>query len=548
MIPIRLNIRNFLSYRENVPTLDFTGLHVACLCGDNGHGKSALLDAITWCLWGQARGQVQDDLVSYGADEARVELDFAARDGNFRAVRSRRRAGGRRRQGATDLQLVTLADDGSPMEVVSGNSIRETQARIEQQVGMDYETFINSAFLLQGRADEFTNKTPAERKAVLASILGLASYDRFQARARERAAEKRSESDRLSGSLQQMQSDLEAVGDPARELLGLGSSISEIEGRLSAVRKEADELRSRVSALRRLESELAGLHDRFSRGSQEVSRVELTISSIEGRIAEHRRLIARKDDIDEGIRRFQEAQERFRQLEASRQQHESLIWKQADLERTIEIEKTRLEAEARQLGRRIQEELSPLAASEETIRNQLADIGRELTELEKGSTELAGKRESLQRLATSIGEAQTLSERYKTEGEQIRDKLRFLGNADPAGVVCPLCLSPLSEDGCQRLAQNYRVEIEEKRELYRVNRRELGILEAQKQELETNLATQEQQHIAETNRLRSAASRAETQLQAARAARAEQVKVEGQLSEHVTILKQGNTARLKGPS
>ena len=91
MIPVKLNLRNFLSYRENVPTLDFTGVHVACLCGDNGHGKSALLDAITWCLWGHARGQVQDDLVSYGADEARVELDFLARDGRFRVIRSRRR-------------------------------------------------------------------------------------------------------------------------------------------------------------------------------------------------------------------------------------------------------------------------------------------------------------------------------------------------------------------------------------------------------------------------------------------------------------------------
>ena len=51
MIPLRLNLRNFLCYRENVPELDFTGLHVACLCGSNGHGKSALLDAITWNLW-----------------------------------------------------------------------------------------------------------------------------------------------------------------------------------------------------------------------------------------------------------------------------------------------------------------------------------------------------------------------------------------------------------------------------------------------------------------------------------------------------------------
>ena len=56
MIPQRLSVRNFLCYRENVPPLDFTGLHLACLCGANGHGKSALLDARTWGLGGRAYG------------------------------------------------------------------------------------------------------------------------------------------------------------------------------------------------------------------------------------------------------------------------------------------------------------------------------------------------------------------------------------------------------------------------------------------------------------------------------------------------------------
>ncbi len=40
MIPVRLQVRNFLSYRDNVPPLDFAGIHVACLSGANGHGKA----------------------------------------------------------------------------------------------------------------------------------------------------------------------------------------------------------------------------------------------------------------------------------------------------------------------------------------------------------------------------------------------------------------------------------------------------------------------------------------------------------------------------
>ena len=66
MIPLKLTLKNFLSYRDNVPTLDLEGIHVACLCGQNGHGKSALLDSMTWALWGKARGKNQSELIHYG--------------------------------------------------------------------------------------------------------------------------------------------------------------------------------------------------------------------------------------------------------------------------------------------------------------------------------------------------------------------------------------------------------------------------------------------------------------------------------------------------
>ena len=78
MIPLKLTVKNFMCYRDNVPMLDLQGIHVACLCGDNGHGKSALLDSITWALWGQARARTHDELVHQGLDNMAVELEFSA--------------------------------------------------------------------------------------------------------------------------------------------------------------------------------------------------------------------------------------------------------------------------------------------------------------------------------------------------------------------------------------------------------------------------------------------------------------------------------------
>ncbi len=66
MIPIRLKLRNFMCYRDDVPPLSFAGIHTACISGDNGNGKSALVDAMTWALWGKARAKSDDDLVHLG--------------------------------------------------------------------------------------------------------------------------------------------------------------------------------------------------------------------------------------------------------------------------------------------------------------------------------------------------------------------------------------------------------------------------------------------------------------------------------------------------
>src|SRR5512136_3219368 len=93
MIPLRLEIVNFLAYRRPAP-LDFTGIHVAVLTGENGAGKSSLLDALTWALWGRARAKTDTELVHQGQSEMRVEFTFALGAGvhsqTYRVIRAKR--------------------------------------------------------------------------------------------------------------------------------------------------------------------------------------------------------------------------------------------------------------------------------------------------------------------------------------------------------------------------------------------------------------------------------------------------------------------------
>ncbi|MCK4964312.1 MAG: AAA family ATPase, partial [Dehalococcoidia bacterium] len=142
MIPIRLALRNFMCYREG--ELSFEGLHVACLCGDNGNGKSALLDAMTWALWGKARAKTDDELIHLGRTEMEVEFEFAILQKGqqrYRVIRKRTKPRANR-AGHPLLDLQIASDQG--FRSIAGNSIRETEQKIIEILHMDYDTFINS--------------------------------------------------------------------------------------------------------------------------------------------------------------------------------------------------------------------------------------------------------------------------------------------------------------------------------------------------------------------------------------------------------------------
>jgi len=204
LIPIEIELQNFLAYRQPDP-LQLEGIHIACLAGPNGAGKSSLLDAITWALWGKARSNSADALIHQGQDEMRVALTFEQNAVRYKVMRQRK-AG---KRGASLLELQGWDPETQTWRSLAEGTMRDTQARIDSLLRLDYETFVNSAFLMQGRADEFTTKTPNQRKQVLASILGLSRWESFEQNARQRVSDTQSTIQRIDGRLQEIDRELE---------------------------------------------------------------------------------------------------------------------------------------------------------------------------------------------------------------------------------------------------------------------------------------------------------------------------------------------------
>jgi exonuclease SbcC len=290
MIPVELQVWNFLAYQDPGP-LRLDGIRVACLAGPNGAGKSSLLDAMTWCIWGKARSNSADELIHQGKDEMRVNLTFDQAGTRYRILRQRKSG----KRGASLLEFQVWEAETENWAAVSEGSIRETQERIDQTLRLDYDTFVNSAFLVQGRADEFTTKTPGQRKQVLANVLGLSIWEAYEARAKERMQATRDQIQRIEGRLEEVERELARRDEHGVELAAAQAAAVQADERLGAAeaqwaeqehtrsellstQRQLDDLTrrmaSRVKDLAEAHDEVAGELARADKVALEAARAE----------------------------------------------------------------------------------------------------------------------------------------------------------------------------------------------------------------------------------------------------------------------------------
>lgn len=287
MILNLVELHNFMSYAD--ATLDLTGIAVACLTGQNGAGKSALLDAVTWALFEEARAS-SDELIRLGEREMWVDLIFAHEGRLYRVRRSRQRSGkAGSSKGTSKGNLEFMVADGvleagkdsfnqETLSTIKWNSMtaasmKETGKTILDLLRMDYDTFINSAYLKQGRSDEFTLKPPAERKQVLSEILGLSYFDRLRDEARDRAKLLKGKIDFLSGSVSHGDALLESKTQVEAQVASSRHDLEEVTALTQDIETRVKELTERVQSLKLIEVNIAGNEKRLSETQTALARL-----------------------------------------------------------------------------------------------------------------------------------------------------------------------------------------------------------------------------------------------------------------------------------
>jgi exonuclease SbcC len=251
--PYELTLEGFTSFRDKVE-IDFSGLDLFAITGPTGAGKSSLIDAICFALYGQVP-RVGDDykqLISHGAERLSVMLEFGVGKERYRIARTARP------DKPSQQRLERITPRGS--EPIADRA-REIRTEVDRILGLDYDGFTRSVVLPQGQFDAFLTGEPKERRKILVALLSLSVYERMQQLANQRSGAARAEAEFIK---RQLETDFanatpEALEQKKAELEVAEGSAREAEEALVSL-AEAARIAQQVRSSRKDEASLAKDH------------------------------------------------------------------------------------------------------------------------------------------------------------------------------------------------------------------------------------------------------------------------------------------------
>lgn len=483
MIPYRLSIHGFLSYQEPV-VLEFESFDLACIAGVNGAGKSSLLDAITWALFGQARRR-DDALINAHAKAAEVIFEFTYEDNLYRVQRSKTRD-------KTTLLEFSVRDHEGLWKILTEKSVKETETHIQETLRMDYETFTNASFFLQGKADQFATQKPGDRKRILSSILGLEVWETYReaAAARRKSAELNLAAD--DRSLADVEAELAKEDERKARLKQLEETLQQQSALRQAREASLETLTRLASAISEQRRLLDIMHAQVETDQQQLTQAEDRLQQQILERSETEQKLSRAEEIAAAYQKWQGHLKELRRWEEIAANFRTHDQQRSIPLMIIEGERSRLNEEQRAL-----EEQSKTVQQEETKLPQLLEKIRDLENLgESLNTKLASRaalEADLQEIITTDSQLKAENDHLKVEMAELKERINRLN--ETSGAECPLCGQPLSPQDRTRLITTLETQGKDFGDRFRTNQEIRSQGDTHKKELEKEIAGLQQVEI-----------------------------------------------------
>lgn len=468
---IRLN--NFLSHNDTDMRFE-NGVNI--IYGKNGAGKSSIVDAIRFALFGEKRGDRIAELIRSNTGECSVTIGFRLNDMYYEVFRS---------LGLGKSGNITKRDSWMKLD---GNMIAETSEGVTKEIQnglrIPKDIFLNSVFVRQGEMDALISETQANREKLFSKIIGIEALSESAQKIKairdslklqearftsvsERVDNNRDEIDQAENGMKAAKESLEEetgreaaaleaveLADRARNealqkktaLDSVTARLRELELRITQVKRNIENNRERISGISysREQKEAIENDPLFSNRVQvaryltlrsEARTLEVSLDNTRTAIDDYNKEKEKLDSLLEGHLKYREVEEQLTPMEEKIRGMQSSRALRKSLEEEIASDRTKENNLLKVLSTPDLEWLSGMD------RKSLADS---MNEMEK-------------RLRTIEGERNALKERLGSLNRQLADLRKnkeMLGDRHK----CPVCGSELDETHLDEIHSKYQSE------------------------------------------------------------------------------------------
>ncbi|ADQ04521.1 SMC domain protein [Caldicellulosiruptor owensensis OL] len=401
MRPLFLRVENFKSYKDTQNEIDFSNIKVACIIGKNGNGKSSIAEAIAWALFGEferlqtgKRGKVAEtEYINSHRDYMQVEFEFELNKTIYKVVRRLDRKGKK--------YLSLFVKKGDSLIPINEATYTQTQVKLQNILGIDFNVFLHSAYLSQKRTEDFLLSSPEDRREVLAKILNLSVYDRINELAKEKRKEikvlldiKNREIDEENKILSEEESIKSLVADLEKKRITIEAELNGLRNRLNAFISQRSEIEQKLDILNQKKNEMIELQRKADEIRYKFDAARKELLKIEEKLKE-------EDKITAMVKEYEMIKEKVE-------------LKRKDYEKYLELKNKMVLCE-----RDIKNKIDQKKIFEKNIEESNLQLNKETSEISKYEEEMKKVEVEISKVENELGKVK----QYKQEQEKKREEI-----------------------------------------------------------------------------------------------------------------------------